>query len=167
MHIIAGLDRVKNYVHNTHMTVNSDLRLLHEALMDLMGIFNEPRRDEAMIEDAGIALDRALFPLLVRIERRGPIGVVELAALSGRDHTTVSRQIARLEELGLVLRRAGTADRRMRQAAVTKKGLAMTRAIDKARERSAGPILARWSQADRQSLIRLVRKLVDDVQERS
>ena len=43
----------------------------------------------------------------------------------------------------------------------------MTKAIDKARERSAGPILARWSQADRQNLIRLVRKLVDDVKERS
>ncbi len=149
------------------MTANADLRLLHLALMDLIGIFNAPQRDDALIAEAGIALDRALFPLLVRIERRGPLGVVELADISGRDHTTVSRQVARLEELGLVARRGGKTDRRVREAAVTKKGLAMTRAIDKARERIAGPVLARWSAADRQTLIRLVRKLVDDVQGRS
>jgi len=149
------------------MTANADLRLLHLALMDLIGIFNEPQRDDALLAEAGIALDRALFPLLVRIERRGPLGVVELADISGRDHTTVSRQVARLEELGLVTRRASKRDKRVREAAVTPKGLAMTKAIDKARERTAGPILARWSAADRQTLIRLVRKLVDDVKERS
>jgi DNA-binding MarR family transcriptional regulator len=148
------------------MTANADLRLLHLALMDLIGIFNAPQRDDALIAEAGIALDRALFPLLVRIERRGPIGVVELADLAGRDHTTVSRQVARLEELGLVARHAGKADRRVREAVVTAKGHAMTKAIDKAREKIAGPILARWSAADRQSLIRLVRKLVDDVKDR-
>lgn len=38
---------------------------------------NRPQRDEAMIREAGIGLDRALFPLLVLIEKRGPIGVVE------------------------------------------------------------------------------------------
>ena len=59
-----------------------------------------------MIREAGIALDRALFPLLVVIERRGPIGVVDLAGRVGRDYTTVSRQIAKLEGLGLIERRA-------------------------------------------------------------
>ncbi|MEI9886883.1 MAG: MarR family transcriptional regulator [Rhizomicrobium sp.] len=149
------------------MTANADLRRLHEALMDLMGIFNAPQRDDALIAEAGIALDRALFPLLVRIERRGPIGVVDLASLAGRDHTTVSRQVAKLEELGLVRRQAGKSDKRLREAAITRKGLAMTRAIDKARERIAGPILAGWSEADRQSLIRLVRRLVDDIEARA
>jgi DNA-binding MarR family transcriptional regulator len=146
--------------------MNDDIRWLHLALMDLIGIFNTPQRDDAMIAEAGIALDRALFPLLVRIERFGPIGIVELADISGRDHTTVSRQVAKLEELGLAVRRAGKTDRRVREVAVTKKGLTMTKAIDMARERMAGPILARWSAADRQNLTRLVRKLVDDVRAR-
>ncbi len=142
--------------------MDSDLRQLHAALLDLAGMMNEPRRDDILIAEAGISLDRALFPLLVRIERKGPIGVVELANISGRDHTTVSRQVAKLESLGLVVRRAGKADRRVREAVVTKKGLAMTKALDAARERMAGPILARWSKADRRNLIRLLRKLVDD-----
>jgi DNA-binding MarR family transcriptional regulator len=142
--------------------MDNDICQLHMALLDLAGMMNEPRRDDILIAEAGISLDRALFPLLVRIERKGPIGVVDLANISGRDHTTVSRQVAKLESLGLVARRAGKGDRRVREAIVTKKGLAMTKALDSARERKAGPIFARWSSADRKNLVRLLRKLVDD-----
>ena len=138
-------------------------REIHGALLDLIGFINRPQPDEALIREAGIALDRALFPLLVRIERRGPIGVVDLADLAGRDHTTVSRQVAKLESLGLVTRRPGQADRRVREAIVTDKGLAMTQALDQARERLAAPILACWSEADLADLARLLRKLADEM----
>ncbi len=159
MHIVSRLDGVKNHVHNTRM--KDDLRQLHDAILDLMSILNEPQRDAALIAEAGISLDRALFPLLVRIGRRGPLGVVELADMAGRDHTTVSRQVARLESLGLVARTANDADKRVRAVAITRKGLAMTKALDKARERIAGTALAGWSAADRATLIRLLRRLVD------
>ncbi|MEI9989805.1 MAG: MarR family transcriptional regulator [Rhizomicrobium sp.] len=156
---MARVDGVKNNVHNTRM--KDDLRQLHDAILDLMSILNEPQRDAALIAEAGISLDRALFPLLVRIGRRGPLGVVELADMAGRDHTTVSRQVARLESLGLVARKASDADKRVRAVAITKKGLAMTRALDKARERIAAPVIADWSEADRRTLVRLLRRLVD------
>lgn len=151
-------------MHNTHM--KDDLRHLHEALLDIVSILNEPQRDVALIAAAGISLDRALFPLLVRIERRGPIGVMALADMSGRDHTTVSRQVARLERLGLVARRHGKADQRVREAAITPKGLAMTSALDKARRKLAAPILAAWSETDRKNLVRLLRRLADDARAR-
>jgi DNA-binding MarR family transcriptional regulator len=67
---------------------------------------NRPERDEELLALAGLTLERALFPLLVFVERKGPIGVVDLAASVGRDYTTASRQVARLEDLGLVERRA-------------------------------------------------------------
>ena len=143
----------------------NQVRELHEILLDLAGIMNEPQRDDALIGEAGIALDRALFPLLVRIQRRGPLGVVELANLAGRDHTTVSRQVAKLEELGLVTRREGRQDKRVREVAVTRKGLAMTDALDKARERLVAPRLAKWSARERADLLRLMRKLVDSARE--
>jgi DNA-binding MarR family transcriptional regulator len=142
--------------------MDKDLRALHMAFLDLAGLLNEPQRDDALIAEAGISLDRALFPLLVRIERKGPIGIVELANISGRDHTTVSRQVAKLESLGLVARQSGKADGRVREAIVTKKGLTMTKALDAARERKAGPLFARWSKEDRKNLVRLLRKFVDD-----
>jgi DNA-binding MarR family transcriptional regulator len=73
---------------------------------------NRPQRDKALIKEAGIPLDRALFPLLVSADRFGPIGVVKLADRVGRDYTTVSRQVAKLESHGLVERRGNSADRR-------------------------------------------------------
>ena len=98
-------------VQNTHMT--AQLRQLHGAVLDIVGVMNRPQRDEVLIKAAGIPLDRALFPLLVGVERFGPIGVVELADRVGRDYTTVSRQIAKLESLGLVERRGLRRGRRM------------------------------------------------------
>jgi DNA-binding MarR family transcriptional regulator len=52
--------------------------------------------------------------------------VVELADRAGRDYTTVSRQVAKLESLGLVERRESATDRRVREAAISAKGKAMT-----------------------------------------
>src|SRR5579862_3526563 len=115
--------------------MSKEIRHLHHALIDLVGMMNRPQRDTALIREAGISLDRALFPLLVGIERLGPIGVVDLADRVGRDYTTVSRQVAKLDSLGLVERQAGAADRRIREAVVTPKGKAMTNAVDVARER--------------------------------
>jgi DNA-binding MarR family transcriptional regulator len=103
-------------------------------MLDIVSVMNQPQRDEALIRKAGIPLDRALFPLLVLIETFRPIGVVDLADRVGRDYTTVSRQVAKLEGLGLVERRESVTDRRVREAVVTPKGKAMTGLVDAARE---------------------------------
>jgi DNA-binding MarR family transcriptional regulator len=110
------------------MATKKEIRDLREALLDLTGVLNRPQPDAALIEAAGIDLDRALFPLLARIERRGPLGIVELAELAGRDYTTVSRQVAKLESLGLVSRCPSPEDGRVRAAIVTDEGRTMTRA---------------------------------------
>jgi DNA-binding MarR family transcriptional regulator len=143
--------------------VNKEIRQLHHALIDLIGMMNRPQRDTALIREAGISLDRALFPLLVGIERKGPIGVGELADGVARDYTTVSRQVAKLESLKLVTRRASKGDKRVREATITAKGRAMTNALDAARERIASILLADWSQTDLQDLARLLRRFADDL----
>ncbi len=144
---------------NTH--IDGQLRQLHGALMDIVAVMNRPQRDEALIKEAGIPLDRALFPLLGSVERFGPIGVVELADRMGRDYTTVSRQVAKLESLGLVERRENGADRRVRDAVVTPKGNAMTDRVDAARDRIGRSIFERWSAHDIEELARLMRKFAD------
>ena len=138
-----------------------DLMQLREALLDLTGVINRPQPDAALIETAGVNLDRALFPLLMRIERRGPLGIKELAELCGRDYTTVSRQVAKLEELGLVARQVNTEDARIKEAVVTDAGLAMTRAIDGAREKLFSAALADWAPQDVATLATLMRRLAD------
>jgi DNA-binding MarR family transcriptional regulator len=153
----------RNKVQNTH--IGAQLRQLHGAVLDIVGVINEPQRDEFLINKAGIPLDRALFPLLVGIERFGPIGVVQLAGRVGRDYTTVSRQVAKLESLGLVERRESAGDRRVREAAVTAKGKAMTDLVDAARERIGRAIFARWDTHDIDELVRLMRKFADAIQQ--
>lgn len=148
-------------VQTTH--IGAQLRQLHAALLDIVAVMNRPQRDEVLIKAAGIRLDRALFPLLVLIERFGPIGVVELADRVGRDYTTVSRQVAKLESLGLVGRQAAAGDRRVRAAVIAPKGKAMTDAVDAARERLGRAIFANWDAREVDELVRLMRKFADAV----
>jgi DNA-binding MarR family transcriptional regulator len=146
-------------VQNTHISMK--LRELHSAVLDIGGAMNRPQRDEKLIREAGIRLDRALFPLLVSIERFGPIGVVELADRVGRDYTTVSRQVAKLERLGLVERQGNPADRRVREAVVSRKGKVMTDRLDAARDRLGRAVFATWDARDIDELARLMRKFAD------
>ncbi len=147
--------------------ISKQLRALHGALISIVSAMNRPQRDEAMVREAGIALDRALFPLLVGIERLGPIGVVDLADRVGRDYTTVSRQVAKLEGLGLVRRQEGATDRRVREAIVTPKGKAMTDAVDAARERIGRVIFAKWEKSEFSELVRLLQKFAIDIGDES
>lgn len=148
-----------NTVQNTH--ISGQLRQLHGALLDIVSLMNRPQRDEVLIKAAGIPLDRALFPLLVGIERFGPIGVVEMADRVGRDYTTVSRQVAKLESLDLVRRQASAADRRVREAVISPKGKAMTDLVDAAREKMGRAIFETWEAHDIEELVRLMRKFAD------
>ncbi len=147
---------ISKNVQNTHIS-RQQLRVLHDALISIVSVMNRPQRDEMLIKAAGIRLDRALFPLLV-VERLGPIGVVDLADRAGRDYTTVSRQIAKLESLGLVERGENAQDRRVREAVITKQGKAMTDRLDVARERMGRAIFKTWEPQDFDELVRLIGK---------
>jgi DNA-binding MarR family transcriptional regulator len=152
-------------VQNTH--IGKQIRHLHGSLLDIVSLINRPQLDEVLIQEAAIPLERALFPLLVVIDKFGPIGVVDLADRVGRDYTTVSRQIAKLESLNLVERRAGAADRRIRETAISPKGKAMTRAVDTARERLGRRVFETWDPRDFDELVRLMRKFADAIKDAS
>ena len=142
-----------------HHTDNFDV--LVAALLDLVGLLNSPRRDDILIREAGVSIDRALFPLLVRIDAAGSLSVVELAEQVGRDQSTISRQTAKLETLGLITRRQRAGDQRVREAVITADGRRAVQSITAARRRLLRRLLADWSQKDRQALAHLNRKLVD------
>jgi DNA-binding MarR family transcriptional regulator len=142
--------------------MKKEILQLRDALLDLTGILNSPQPDAALIAMSGIELDRALFPLLVRVDRKGPLGIGELADLCGRDYTTVSRQIAKLESMGLVDRQVNAKDARIKEAVITAHGRVMTKAIDTAREKMMTSLLAQWDKKDVADLARLLRQLADD-----
>jgi DNA-binding MarR family transcriptional regulator len=89
--------------------------------------------------------------------------VVDLAGRVGRDHTTVSRQVAKLESHGLIERRAGVEDSRVRQAVATRKGKAMTDAVDGARDRLGRALFTRREKKDIDELTRLLQKFAEDI----
>nr|WP_246587111.1 MarR family transcriptional regulator [Stakelama flava] len=155
---MSGARRKVNNTHDSEI-----LRGLHAAIIDLVEEINRPSRDERLVAEAGIPLDRALFPLLASVARYGPVGVVEVADRTGRDHTTISRQMTKLEELGLIERRASATDKRVREATVSAKGQKMVTALDAARERLANRILVSWTDAELDDLRRLLRRFADDL----
>ena len=134
--------------------------LLAAALMDIVGALNSPRQDEVLLKEAGVSLDRALFPLLVRIGAKA-MNVAGLAEQVGRDQSTVSRQMGKLEGLGLVRRGAGKSDRRAREAVITDEGQRVVDLITEARQRLFGRMLAGWSEQEIEGLARLNRRLAD------
>ena len=142
--------------------MKQEMMTLREALLDLTGVLNRPQPDAALIALAGVDLERALFPLLMRVERHGPLGIGELAELCGRDYTTVSRQITKLEALGLVVRQVAQQDARIKQAVISAQGRVMTRALDRAREKIITSLLATWDRREVAELARLLRKFADD-----
>jgi DNA-binding MarR family transcriptional regulator len=89
--------------------------------------------------------------------------VGDLADRVGRDYTTVSRQVAKLADLGLVMRRTGKTDRRVTEAVVSEKGQAVSELLDRGRERLAGKALADWSDDDLEELARLLRRFADNL----
>ncbi|KND59951.1 Transcriptional regulator, MarR family [Candidatus Burkholderia verschuerenii] len=147
--------------------ISGRIRELHLALIRIVGVMNRPEVDERMVQASGIALDRALFPVLVTVERFGPIGMVDLAGRVGRDHTTMSRQVGKLESHGLVERRADETDGRVRRVVVTPKGKAMTDAVDQARERMGRALFADWEQQEMDEFVRLLRKFAEDIEKQA
>lgn len=136
------------------------------ALIDLTGRLNSPRQDDVLLREAGVSLDRALFPLLVRLSSGGTTSVAELAGQVGRDPSTVSRQLAKLELLGLVKRPATREDMRLREAAITKAGSSTVTAIAKARRKLLGQLVQDWTESELRMFPELVQRLADAMKEK-
>ncbi|MFD1091401.1 MarR family winged helix-turn-helix transcriptional regulator [Providencia vermicola] len=118
---------------------------LHNALLRIVFQFNDPNRDDILIKAAGINLDKALFPLLIGIDRFGPVGIVELANMVGRDYTTVSRQVGKLVTLQLAIRQQDSQDKRINNALISPKGKEMTTKIDQTRYQFYQQMFNQWS----------------------
>lgn len=133
---------------------------LHAAFLHLVGLFNRPEPDAAMLAEAGVSLDRALFPLLSRLGLGRPLSVVELGHLAGKDHSTVSRQVAKLEALGLVRRVPSPDDARVRLLVPSEEGEVLLEKFRRTRREAVGRWFADWSAEDRAKLIELLHRML-------
>jgi DNA-binding MarR family transcriptional regulator len=130
-----------------------------DILRDMLLRINRPRMHLLVMKHADVRLDRALFPLTMRLGREGAKSVAELADAFGLDQSTVSRQLAQLESLKLVERRPRASDRRVREAELTARGQHVYERLEAARLRLKDEVLANWPDADKKRLARMLRKL--------
>jgi len=94
---------------------------------------------------ASDAAEETLLALLVLMDRPRPIDIVEPADRVRRDHSTISRQAARLVEPAPLERKPDPSDRRIREAVATSAGRAMDRRIDDVRGRNGQAAMSGWT----------------------
>jgi hypothetical protein len=71
------------------------MRRIHESVVDLIAFMNMPHLDDLLLAEAGVTIDRALFPLLIGIERFG----LKLEAANACHSVSGERLITALDPL--------------------------------------------------------------------
>jgi DNA-binding MarR family transcriptional regulator len=137
---------------------------IEQALTRLIRRGNQPRVHERLASRAGVALDRAGYAVLCRIQEGGPLRLSDLAARTGVDASTVSRQVRQLERSGLVGRVGDPEDGRASLLDLTTEGARVLARMREARRTSLSQVLGGWSLQDRRVLAVLLARLVDDLE---
>jgi DNA-binding MarR family transcriptional regulator len=114
---------------------------------------------EAAQRKRAYPLERAEFIILRRLAEAGPQNVGALARALLLDDSTMTRQVAALEEKKLVARRRDPADRRAGLVAVTPAGKKAMREMRDLRAARIGGYVAGWSEAERRTLGDLLARL--------
>jgi len=139
--------------------INGMEREIFKALIDIVSLLNRPDRDLKMIAKTGMNLEAAAFRVLVGIAHLQSTSVGELAAMMGKSYSSVSRQIDKLENAGLVHTYPSRSDSRIRVSELTKHGEEIIAIINRTRERLMQEALAEWTPEDKESLLMNLRRL--------
>jgi DNA-binding MarR family transcriptional regulator len=119
---------------------------LYKSLFEIVSFFTRPRQDKLLLQKAGVSLDTALFPLLMRIAYYGSLGIVALAEQVDRDHSTVSRQVDKLIATGLISPVDQKDDKRVRKVALTDAGKGIVSKIAATRQAMMRNALQDWDE---------------------
>jgi DNA-binding MarR family transcriptional regulator len=115
-----------------------------------------------------VTLPFAQARLLAAIEDQGTARISDLAELDHCSQPTMTTQVRKLEDAGLVSRATDPSDARAVLISITEKGVAMLTQIRVARSAVIDPYLNRLAEADRQTLadaVRVMRNLLEDAQQ--
>jgi DNA-binding MarR family transcriptional regulator len=107
-------------------------------------------------------LDASAYPLLAHIALHPGTRGSDLAAHFGVGRATVSRQLARLEQLGLIHREADPEDSRGQLITLTRDGEARFEAAQSGRRAALEQALARWDTDDIAQLAALLHRYSAD-----
>ena len=143
---------------NTHILWTDRL---HRSLISIADLVNRLDVDTHLLDASNIKLDRALFPLLTRIQMSSGINVAELANIIGRDHSTVSRQVVKLEQIGLIIRMNNPRDQRSLCLYLSDSGIEMLEKVNNVRRTLMEDHFSDWNAAERDYLIALLERMLN------
>jgi DNA-binding MarR family transcriptional regulator len=115
------------------------------------------------LDDDGTPVERTAYALLTLLREDGPRRLSTLAEAVRLDRSTVSRQLAALEQRGLVERRPDGHDRRSHLLALTEDGQQILQATRTRRQQWLRDALVAWPEADRARLSELIERLLTDL----
>lgn len=104
-------------------------------------------------------MEPAAYGLLTMIRKTGPIRLTELASCIGVGKPSVSRQIAFLENIGLVLKEADPLDGRAQTIRLTPKGEEKMHQVQDARRQVFRERLGEWPVEELEALAAYMAKL--------
>jgi DNA-binding MarR family transcriptional regulator len=103
------------------------------------------RTSRRLRQEAGSGLSPTATAALATVDRHGPLTPSELAQRERVQRPTVTRLVARLEEMGLLARAGDPGDRRSSLLSITPEGRAL---LEEARERKDAYLASRLVRLD-------------------
>lgn len=137
---------------------------LIKALVTIVSFFNRTDRDKKFVKEAGIDLEATSFQLFVTVGRMQPTNVSDLANMLGKSHSSVSRQVDKLEKNGLLATQDSNADARVRSIELSDMGQKITKVIDETRVKEINGALSDWTDSEKEALLVSLNHLAQTLQ---
>ncbi|WP_342436092.1 MarR family winged helix-turn-helix transcriptional regulator [Paenibacillus sp. FSL L8-0436] len=136
---------------------------LFSTLIELTTMLNQSDRHKKMIAHAGVNMEAAAFRVFIGIGRLQSTSVGDLAAMMGKNYSSVSRQIDKLEIAGLVHTYPARNDSRIRVSELTNHGKEIYSQINSTRNGILQEALTDWTVDEKQRLLDDLRRLIDSL----
>ena len=95
---------------------------IFESLVTIIDFFNDPEQDKVLLKRVGNLNDKNLLPIVVRVGRQPEISVGELARQLGKNHSSISRQVSKLEKKDIISSLTHSEDKRIRMLTLASEG---------------------------------------------
>jgi DNA-binding MarR family transcriptional regulator len=142
---------------------DADFDLIEQAIGRILRQSRSPRFADAIRARAGIKLDRASYGVLARLGNLAPVRLTDLANELAVDVSTVSRQVAALEQKALVAREPDPVDGRAVLLELTRKGKAVQSKMQAAWQETIAGVLIDWTAMDISEFAALLDRFASDL----
>jgi len=118
-----------------------------------------PKVQRRVMAESGAYLDRSAYATLFSVDVLGGASLSDLASEMLLDISTVSRQVRRLEDAGLLERETHAEDRRVSVVRNTPEGHDVARRIGRAWQSAFADALSEWNDAELEELADMLDRL--------